>query len=143
MDQEIEKAIEVFLTHPEADQETILAALANCGIAPPEAWRLYQFVPMAFCHVVLRPHGVHFPSDYTSIRYDSEAQQQRPLSGEPLYQAAVGAAERRLVSGWDPRELLPVFGRSAEYAVINDMLHQGSQLRDIRLIEPALFEFEE
>jgi hypothetical protein len=71
------------------------------------------------------------------------AQQQRALSDEPLYLAAVKAAERRLVSGSGPRELLPVFGRSAEYAAINQLLPEGGELRNLVLCEPALFEYVE
>jgi hypothetical protein len=143
MDEEIEKAVEVFFAHPEGGQENILAALANCGIAPPVGWRLYQFVPMAFCHVVLRPHGVQFAPDYLSLHPDTKVQQQHPLAGEPLYLAAVRVAERLLASGCDPRQLHPVYRQSAEYAVINDLLGGGGQLRDLVLCEPILFEFVE
>jgi hypothetical protein len=52
-------------------------------------------------------------------------------------------AEERVAAESTLAELLPVFGRSAEYAAINQLLHQGSQLRDIGLTELALFEFAE
>lgn len=143
MDEEVAKAVEVFLAHSTADQAATLAALAGRGIAPPVAWRLYQFVPMAFCHVVLGPHGVRFTPDYLSVHPDSMAREQRPLSGEPLYLAGVRAAEVLLASGREPRELLPVLRRSAEYAVINDLLRDGGRLQDLVLCEPALFEYVE
>jgi hypothetical protein len=136
-------AVEVFLAHPRADQDATLAALAGRGLAPRDAWRLYQFVPIAFCHVVLRGSGVEFQPAYLSVHPDTMAREQRLLSDEPFYTAAVRAAEERVAAGATLAELLPVFGRSAEYAAINQLLHKGSQLRDIRFVEPALFEFVE
>jgi hypothetical protein len=143
VDEDVNTAVEVFLALPRADQEATLEALAGRGLAPREAWRLYQFVPIAFCHVVLRGRGVHFEPGYLSIHPDTMAREMRLLSDEPLYTAAIRVAVVRIAAGATPEELLPVFGRSAEFAAINQMLHKGSQLRDIALVEPALFEFVE
>jgi hypothetical protein len=143
VDEDVNTAVEVFLAHPHADQDETLAALADRGLAPRQAWRLYQFVPIAFCHVVLRGSGVGFLPAYLSVHPDTDAREERLLSDEPIYAAAVRLAEQRVAAGAGPAELLPVFGRSAEYAAVNQLLHQGSQLRDIRLVEPLLFEFVE
>jgi hypothetical protein len=141
VDEAVSIAVDVFLAHPRADQDETLTALADRGLAPREAWRLYQFVPIAFCHVVLRGSGVGFEPAYLSVHPDTGVRERRLLSDEPIYTAAVRLAEERVAAG--AAELLPVLGRSAEYAVINHLLHQGSQLRHIRLVEPALFEFAE
>lgn len=143
MNDDVNTAVEVFLALPHADQDETLSALADRGLSPRDAWRLYQFVPIAFCHVVLRGSGVEFQPAYLSIQPDTMDRKRQLLSEEPIYAAAVRAAEERVAAGATPTGLLPVFGRSAEYAAINQLLHQGSELRDIGLVEPALFEFEE
>lgn len=43
----------------------------------------------------------------------------------------------------NPEELLPVFGRSAEFEAIHQLVEQGSQLGNLVVVEPALFEFVE
>jgi len=143
VEEDVNAAVEVFLAHPRADQTATLSALADRGLDPGDAWRLYQFVPIAFCRIVLRGAGVEFESAYLAVDPATMARRRRLLSDEPVFAAAVNAAERRFAGGGTTMELLPVFGRSAEYAAINQLLHQGSQLRDIRLTEPALFEFAE
>ena len=70
---------------------------------------------------------------------------QRPLAGEPLYRAAVKVAEHRerIGPGGTGRDLIPVLRHSAEYAVINNLLQGGANLRDIGCTEPILFEYGE
>lgn len=142
MDGEVEAAVEVFLAHPHAEQDAILLALTTCGFSPWEAWRLNQFVPIAFYRVVMRPHGIEFEPTYLSIPRDAKQWERRLLADEPVYVAAIRVADRLRSAGATTEALLPVFGRSAEFAGINQLLNRGSQLRDIRLTEQALFEFE-
>jgi hypothetical protein len=80
----VSTSVEIFLTHPQADQEETLAVLAARGIALRDAWQLYQFVPIVFCRVVLRGSGVEFQPAYLAIHPDTMARERRLLSNELL-----------------------------------------------------------
>jgi len=138
---QVEKAIEELLLHPEADQAEMLALLEGCGLTAQEAWRAYQFLPIAFIHVVLRNAGVQFQPGYVLVDADTEARSSHLLAQEPLYVAGVASAERRLAEGCTLQQLFPVFGRSAEYDVVQQLAGPGGRLDGIVLTEPLLMTF--
>jgi hypothetical protein len=140
---QVDTAVEVLRAHPREDQGTVLLAIESRGIAPRDCWRLYQFVPMAFAHVVFGRAGVHFAPDYISLDPETQVRVQRPLAGEPLYRTAVQRAEGQVGAGATDRDLLPVFRLSAEYSVIDKLLQGGGNLSDLGLVEPILFEYTE
>lgn len=140
---QVDMAVEILRAHPRGDQGTVLLAFESRGIPPRDCWRLYQFVPMAFAHVVFGPAGVQFAPDYISLHPDTQVRVQRPLTGEPLYRTAVQLAKRRVGAGATDRDLLPVFRHSAEYSVIDKLLQGGGNLSDLGLVEPILFEYTE
>jgi hypothetical protein len=137
----VEKAVEELLLHPEAEQDAMLALLQGCGLTPHEAWRAYQFLPIAFIHVVLRGAGVQFQPGYVLVDPDTDARSSHLLADEPLYVAGVASAERRLAKGCTHQQLLPVFGRSAEYEVIRQLAGPGGRLDGIVLTQPLLLTF--
>jgi hypothetical protein len=137
----VEKAVEELLLHPEADQQEMLALLEGCGLTPQEAWRAYQFLPIAFIHVALRGAGVQFQPGYVLVDPDTDARSSHLLADEPLYLAGVASAERRLARGGTLQQLLPVFGRSAEYDVLRQLKGPGGRLAGIVLTEPSLMTF--
>jgi len=59
-----------------------------------------------------------FSPGYVLYDPDTGARISHLLADQPLYVAGVAAAERRLAGGCSPQQLLPVFGRSAEYHAI-------------------------
>lgn len=65
------------------------------------------------------------------------------FADEIMYRVAFEHATSLLKSGKSPNDLLPVFGRSAEYAVINRLLEKGGSLDGIRMVEPVLFGYED
>ena len=137
----MDAAVEVMLRHPEADQDQMVALLADCGFAPPVAWRAYQFLPIAFAHVVFRSSGVRFQSRYVLKDPDAGTQSRHWLEDEPLYIAAVAAAEALALEGCTPQQLWPVFGRSAEWGVIQQCVELDGRLDGAILTEPLLMPF--
>jgi hypothetical protein len=139
----IDKCLDVFLTHREADEPTILRELVARGIQPKLAWQLIQFVPMAFCHRLLRGTGVLFPESFLAQDPRTEARTRGELKDVPLYVEAAEMAEAWIADGVPREQWIAIAGRSAEYHVINLFIGKGSQLRGIHLAEPILFDYEE
>jgi hypothetical protein len=140
-DEWVEKAVEALLLHPNANQEETLVLLERCGLTPYEAWRALQFLPIAFIHVVLREAGVVFQPGYVLFDPDSKTKTSHLLADEALYVAAVASAERWVAKGCTRQQLLPVFGRSAEYDVIRKLAGPDGRLNGITLTEPLLMTF--
>lgn len=132
-----ERAADELLGHPQAGPDEALALLEGRGLTPPEAWRAYQFLPIAFAHAVLGADGVEFPPGYVLVDPDTGERTAHLLADEPLYVAGVAAAERRLAEGWTRHQLLPVFGRSAEFEAVRRLGGSGN----VRLAEPLLTRF--
>jgi hypothetical protein len=141
VDAAVETTVEVFLAGPHADEAALLTALGWRGIAARDAWRLHQFVPIAFTHVVLERSGVLFQSDYDTWDPDTGRRGRHRLRDEPLYVAGVRSARRWLARGYTPDQLLPVFGCSAEWDAIRKVMRPNGDMCGIVLCEPLLVEF--
>jgi hypothetical protein len=139
----IEAAVKIFMSHPSAGQDELLSLLEAAGFAPEEAWRIFQFVPMAFCHVVLKHDGISFPSGYISMSFSRGPQVQRELKDEPIFQAGMEHAEELVASGYSRAQLLPVFRISAEYATLSKLKNPDGSFRGLCLVKPILFDYEE
>jgi hypothetical protein len=113
----MERAVEVLLRHPEAEESDLPALLAECGLTLPEVWRAYQFLAIAFTHVVMRGRA-QFQPGYVLFDPDTGVKSSHLLAEQPMYVAGVASAERRLAEGRSPQQLLPIYGRSAEYHAI-------------------------
>lgn len=143
MTTEIERAIAVFYANPDGDWKVIGPALEAAGYTPRQAWELFQFLPIAYVHVAFKPHGVAFTQDYLQAHGHPSNHTTHRFEDEPIYVQGVAAAERFVNEGHTAFELRPVFHISAEYAAILKLLNTGSEMEDIRLVEPILFEYEE
>lgn len=141
MEATIEQAVKVFLANTKADQNAMLAALVDEGFTSCQAWRLYQFLPIAFTHVAFRDAGVTFAPHY-DVTGPGSSLRSSHLANEPLYVAGVQAAERMIEEGHSPRELWPVFALSSEYAVLLKLSRPDGSVEGIVLSAPLLNEFE-
>jgi hypothetical protein len=141
LDGKVETVVEVLFANPNAEQAEVLDAIEQRGIPPRDAYRLYQFVPIAFVHVVLRGRGVEFQEGFELWNSDTQERSHHWLRDEPFYVAAVRSAERWVALGHTPEQLLPILGRSAEWDLIRRYRQPNGDLRGIWLTEPVLFEF--
>lgn len=140
-DPRVEAAVDAMLGQPEADQNRMLELLEDCGFTPLEAWRAYQFVPMAFAHVVFSERGVTFRKDYILMDPETGVRRTHRLSDEPIYVAAAMSARSRGATGRRAPKLLPVYGRSAEYGAILQLAGPDGRLDGVVLVEPILMTF--
>jgi len=138
----VAKAIHVLLSQPEADQTAALAALESKGVTPREAWRLYQFLPIAFFHVIMRGKGVVFEPHYIAVNPITLDHTQHKFVDEPLYIAGVNAAEQMIAIEQSPQDLFPIYGRSAEYHTLLQLLPPDGDPMGIGFVEPILYDYE-
>jgi len=128
-------AVELFRTSPQFDDMEMFSALLARGISRRLAARLIEFVPMAYCQVVLGKLGIRFSE---SFRRGGTQSRSRPLSSEPVWRAACSLAASEASQGIGQQEMLLVAGRSAEFQAVNNLLKQGSKAAEITLTVPVL-----
>lgn len=109
-----------------SDQE-VWRRLSSAGVEPWLAERLLVFLPMAYTRRLLP--AVAFADSIGSPGG------QMILRAEPLFTAALARAHR---AGRD--EIERIATRSSEFNAINNALHGGSQLADLKLTETRLAE---
>lgn len=138
----VETAVEIFLVGlPEDSNQALFAEFGKRGIEPAEAWRLHQFVPIAFTHVVLEKRGIDFQPGYVKWNPDSNVHTHHLLRDEPIYAAGVRSARRWLARGFTPDQLAPIFGLSSEWGVVRQFMGPNGDMRGIWLTEPLLVDF--
>jgi len=128
-------AVALFRTSPEFDDVAAFKALLNRGVSRQLAARLVEFVPMAYCRVLLRDVGVQFPDSFRRAGERSEA---RPLASEPVWEAAYALAISEVERGVRSPDVLMVAARSAEFQAVDALLNRGSKAKDVVLTVPVL-----
>ena len=131
MQSEIAKAVDLFRSSPELEDGDIQRMLVERGVDRILAWRLVEFIPMAYCRVVLEPTGARFPKTFQRYQRDGTISPEIPVESEPVWVAATDYARREMEAGISLQHKLSVAGRSAEFKVANDLLTAGSKLSDI------------
>ena len=86
---------------------------------------------MAYARVLLENSGVRFPNCYERRLQDGMLDK-RPLSSEPVWNAALEFASVEAASGVSKQDFMAVAMRSAEFQAANELLNGGSKLSDIR-----------
>jgi len=138
---DIHAAFGVFVANPGGDQATLLRALEARGFSPPEAWRYYQFIPMACAHVMFRPRGVTFQPSFISLAPSGKHSEPRLLSHEPVYVKALAEAQERQSTCRHVGHLMPMARHSAELNAIQQLSRGSSDLTGIVMTEPLLLEY--
>ncbi len=131
MQSEIDMALTVLRSSPELTDEEIYQVLVSKGIARRLAARLVEFLPTAYCRVILEPTGARFPGTFQRTQTDGTTTPQIPLTSEPVWVAALEYACREIKQGLSRDDKLRVAGRSAEFRTANDLLRKGSKLENI------------
>ncbi len=140
--EEVSKAVQIFLNHPSAEPKQLWAWLRSAGISDEDAWWLFQLVPIAFCHAYFRNQGVGFQDSFVCESAATGCRTRRELKSEPIYFEAVKIAERMITSGCSESYLLPVLRISAEYGVVMNLKRPDGSGRGIQLTDPMLSEYE-
>jgi hypothetical protein len=135
-------AVAVFREFPNASDEDILGKLLKAGVDRSTASRLVEFLPMAYCRVVLADSGVKFCERFQRKLADGQLSAERPLDSDPLWAATLSFAWAEKRSGVSGESLLVVAARSAEFDAVNQLANRGTKLDDI-VLTPTLFQRQE
>ncbi len=139
IDRFVERFVRHLLANPTAQDRELFEALRGWGISHKDAWRLLQFVQIAFVHAVFAERGVQFQSGYIIADWDRGTRTQHILRCEPVYRAAFAVARRLMTELESPSKLWPIFGRSAEWNGIQQVAGDDfSNLHTVVLCEPLL-----
>jgi hypothetical protein len=133
----IPEAVAIFRQFPNASDEEILRKLVVMGCERLTAARLVEFVPMAYCRLLLGDSGVTFSDRFQRKLAGGSISAERLLETEPLWAEAVSfaKAEKTAVTG---KALLAVAAHSSEFDAANQLANQGSKLKDIILMPVVL-----
>jgi hypothetical protein len=127
----IAEAVTIFREFPNASDEEILRRLVATGRERVMAARLVEFVPMAYCRVLLADSGVKFSDGFQRKLCDGGISAKRLLVEEPLWAEVLSFAESERRAGVSGEALLVIAARSAEFDAVNQLLNKGSKLENI------------
>lgn len=131
----ISKAVAVFRSSPNLGDDGIYKALVADGIEQQLAARIVEFLPMAYCRILLVNKGVKFPDTFRRLLRDGSTSADHLLSSEPLWKAAMAFAQSE---GASRKDILAVAARSAEFHAANQLLNTGSKLEDLTFMPVIL-----
>jgi hypothetical protein len=135
--QRVFQVASAFRQAPNLEDKEIYQALLAEGVERQLAAGLVEFLPIAYCRLILADSGLRFSTTFRRVLSDGTIREQ-PFSSEPVWNAAVAFARAEVERGATPKDLLAVAGRSAEFDAANQLLHSGSKLKDIALTVPLL-----
>jgi hypothetical protein len=131
----IARALKIFRESPELDDEGAFRALIDRGVERSIAARIVEFLPIAYCRVLLLNSGVQFSNSFVRAASPLKIQS---LSSEPVWIFCLAYAESEIRGGTARREMLMVAGRSAEFQAINQMLEKGAEPKNVALTTISL-----
>lgn len=137
MDDDICKALLIFRTSAKLGDEELFRTLVNQGMKKKLAARLVEFLPIAYCRLILRSTGARFSNAFRRVQPNGETQQQL-LSSDPIWRGIVRFADAEVDRGVQGKDLLLVAARSAEFHAANQLLNDGSKLENIAFASPVL-----
>ena len=141
MNETISKAVAIFRAFRSAEDDELYRSLVQAGIEGQVAARLIELLPMAYCRLIPAASGARFPNVFRRVLMDGTFEE-RPLSSEPVWNAAVAFAEGESERGVAAKDLLAVAARSAEFHAANQLLQDGAKLENLAL-EPTVLEWAE
>src|SRR5437667_8608211 len=124
MNKELSNAVAVFRRSPNLGDDEIHRAIVAAGVEPRLADRLIEFLPIAYCRLILANSGARFSDMFQRI-LPSGISEKRSFSSEPVWNAALAFARAEVKSGVSREDLLAVAARSAECHAANQLLQKG------------------
>jgi hypothetical protein len=138
MKEEIRRAVSILRSSPALSDDVLLRNLVESGIDRGSAARLIQFLPMAYCRLILGASGARLSDTFRRILPDGRISSEHLLSSEPFWAVAAAFARAELEQGVPGEDLLVLAARSAEFDAANQLLNQGSKLGNLAFGPPLL-----
>jgi hypothetical protein len=131
MEEKIQDAVALFRRSGCLRDDELFEMLVLRGTPPRIAARLVEFLPMAYCRVVLQG-SARFADTYRRVLPTGEISQERELASEPVWEAVAAYARKEAASGVAEHEILAIAEHSAEYRAATELVtNSGSTLGDI------------
>jgi hypothetical protein len=99
------KAVSILRNSKNLEDDRVYSALIDEGIAPHLAARLIEFLPIAYCRLILSNSGARFADSFRRRSSDGNIREQF-LSLEPVWRAAEAYAREEAARGVTPQDLL-------------------------------------
>jgi hypothetical protein len=135
---EIKDAVSIIRRCSHLNDNELYRSLTVAGFDERTSARLVEFIPMAYCRVLLESTGVKFPDTFQRRNAGGTVTPLIPLASEPIWEAGLAYARIDVQNGITRDEKLQVAGRSAEFHAVNELLKKGTRLENIALIPAVL-----
>jgi hypothetical protein len=90
-----------------------------------------EFLPIAYCRVILTEAGaVRFPDSFIRMRADG-TYQERKFETDPVWEAVVSFIDVERQRGVSSKDFIAIAGRCAIFDAVNNALNAGSKLEDL------------
>ena len=129
----ISKAVAIFRESPASSDDEIYRRVVGTGIEPRHAARLVEFIPMAYCRLILSGTGTRFSDMFQRRQRDGSLSPERTLGLEPVWTEIMSFAKAEQSRGVTRTDLLAIAARSAEFDAVNQLLNRGAKPEDIAL----------
>jgi hypothetical protein len=81
----ISRAVTVFRKSPASSDDEIYRRIVAAGVKPEHAARLVEFLPMAYCRLILAGTGTRFSDKFQRRQQDGSLSPERTLTSEPVW----------------------------------------------------------
>jgi hypothetical protein len=115
-----------------------LVCCCTCSLECVIAARLVEFLPMAYCRLILADAGIRFSDRFQRKLADGGVSAERLLASEPLWAETLSFARSEKQGGATGAALLAIAARSSEYGAANQLAEKGSKLKDV-VLTPTVF----
>lgn len=112
------------------DNEALRQYLVQHGIPAKEAEEIILFLPTSFCRKMLPE--INWPQEYVDY-YSEQKQIKQSYKNNKRYVIIQEETATYWKASPDNNAILNIVGRSSEFDAINQMLHDGGKLEDVRV----------
>ena len=138
----IQTAAEILAQNAQLDDDGIMRLLTERGLEKKLAIDLYLFLPTAFTRAMFEGRGPTFQPTYRVVDPKSGKRDAHRYDANPVYVEARRVARHWLADPERRQQCLNIAGRSAELDALNNLLHKGSKLENIRFVESQIPAYE-
>ena len=133
----ISRAVNIFRESPDSSDYEIYLRVVAAGVEPRHAARLVEFLPMAYCRLILAGTGTRFSDKFQRRLHDGTLSPERTLADESAWTEVMRfvKTEHGRFTG---SELIAVAAHSAEFDAVNQLLNRGAKPEDIALTTTVL-----
>jgi len=138
MNEHISNAVAIFREWPASSDDEIYRRAVAAGIEPKQAARLVEFLPMAYCRLILARTVARFSDKFRRRQHNGSLSHEERLASNPLWAEIMSYARAEQAAGAAGKDLLVIASHSAEFDAVNKLLNRGSKLQDIALSTAVL-----